>query len=416
MSGPINRPGAYAVGLAFVAVVVIANLLFQLLGEPEAGLRSSSLGTSPVGHKAYFELLNEAGFSPGRNQALPSRVAEQKGVLFLIEPSAHLLRRDSAYLEELDPWISKGNTLLLALSCSPCLKEMNAYGHAFDALGIEVSLAGATASDATAMLSERPLDPIEHPIGRHCERLALEHSCWFEGRGVEAADHVVDLDEKPFVVESRRGEGRIVLVADGSFFRNGRILEGDNGVFAYNLAFRYGTAGVVFDEFYHGLYRSPNIVWLILAFPNNVVAAALILSVLVFVLSRFRQFGPPIPDTDPSRRSRAEYVYAMAELYRRGGRTRMSLGQLVAGLTREIGQAYRLRDLEDPVTVLKGLRARSCAEADEIGRSLQRIWKALASGRRLSEREMLRLYEDLWCQTRKAIDATNQGAVREIRL
>ena len=416
MSGPINRRGAYAVALAFLGVVVIANVLFQLLGEPEVGLRTSSLGTSPLGHKAYFELLTEAGFSPGRNRALPSNVEEQKGALFLIEPSTHLLRRDSIYLEELDPWISAGNTLLLALSCSPFPKERKGCVSAFDALGIEVRLVGAAAFDAVATLSEFPLDPTEHPISQHRRGLSLERPCWFEGEGVEAAEHVVYADERPFLLESRWGKGRIVLIADGSFFQNGRILEEDNGVFAYNLAFRYGVDGIVFDEFYHGLYHSPNVLRLLLKFPNNVVAAALILSVLVFVWSRFRQFGPPIPFPDASRRSRAEYVTAMADLYRRGGRTNMSLGQLVAGLTRELGQAYRLRDLNDPVTVIRDLRARSCAEADEIGRSLQRIRRALASGRRLSEREMLRLYSDLWYQTRKAIDATNQGTVREIPL
>ena len=92
----------------------------------------------------------------------------------------------------------------------------------------------------------------------------------------------------------------------------------------------------------------------------------------------------------------------------------MSLEQLVGGLTRELSQVYRLRDTNDPATVLKDLRTRSCAEAEEIGRSLHRIGRALASGRKLSEREMLGMYGDLWRQTRKAIDATNQGAVRKI--
>ncbi len=414
MSGPAHRRGGYAVALAFIAVVVIANLLFQVFGEQEAGLRSSSLGTSPIGHKAYFQLLTEAGFSPARNVALPSRVLEQKGMLLLIEPSAHLLHRDSLYLEELEPWISEGNTLLLAFSCSPFQKAGKGYAHALDSLGIQVSLEGAASTDRAAILSEQPLDPTQIPITGNCETIAQEHSCWFEGQGIEEAEHIAYVDQRPFLLETRRGEGRIVLVADGSLFRNGRILKADNSVFAYNLAFRYGLAGMVFDEFYHGMYRSPNVLRLILKFPINVVAAAITLSVLFFVWSRYRPFGPPIPYRDESRRSKAEYVYAMADLYRRGERTDMSLRQVVAGLTRELGEAYRLRDPSDPVAVLKDLRARSCSEAEAIGRSLQRIRKALDAGRRLSEREMLKLYGDLWRHTRKAIDATNQGTVRKI--
>ena len=94
----------------------------------------------------------------------------------------------------------------------------------------------------------------------------------------------------------------------------------------------------------------------------------------------------------------------------------MSLEQLLGGLTRELGEAYRLRDPNDPIRVLKDLRARSCAEADEIVRSMQKIRRAIASGRRLSEKEMLRLYDGLWRWARKAIDGTNQATVRRIRL
>ena len=408
----MQRRTAYIIAIAFVGLVVVANVMYLLFGNPDIGFRRSSLGTSPRGHKAFYAFLQQADLSPARNHALPTRMEGKKGALFLIEPQALLVKRDVRYLTDLKTWVSNGNTLLLALpptvssngSCPPSAP----FRDLFKKLGFALQSSCEEMPRDNPELSEKPNDPEARTLTQNCGKLGLQAVCGFSGSSVEQADHVVFLNDKPFLLEFRQGKGRIVLVADGSFFRNGRILEDDNALFAYNIAYRYGTDGIVFDEYYHGLYRSPNVVRLLFTYPYNIVATAFFLCVVLFVWSRIRYFGPPVSEEEPDRRSRAEHLHAMADMFQGCGKTNMMLRHLVAGLTEELRKSYRMREVKNPADIVERLRACACDEADAIGRALVRIEAALGSDRQLSETEMFTLYTNLWKPVRKEIHAANQ--------
>ena len=244
-----------------------------------------------------------------------------------------------------------------------------------------------------------------------CASLDLADSVCFAGASLAQAAAVVQVDDKPFLLEFRRGRGRVVLIADASFVDNQRIAQADNGVFAFNLAYHYGRPGMVFDEFYHGLHHGPSTIGLLCRFPVNVVTASLLLCVGIFILGRCRGFGPPLAAEPRSRRSRAEHIEAMGNLYRRCRRTRLTLRRLVAGTLRELSDRYGLPQGADAQGVMRHLHGRGYQGADDLRQAIEAAQQALASGHDFSERRLMKLYDDLWTPARKALDATHTRAL-----
>ena len=77
-------------------------------------------------------------------------------------------------------------------------------------------------------------------------------------------------------------------------------------------------------------------------------------------------------------------------------------------LVKRIAETYRMQDVDQPRAVVERLRACSCNEAEAIGRALSQIRAATASDSKLSEREMLSLYINLWKPVRDAIHAAGK--------
>jgi len=446
LSRALQRRTAYTLALLFVALVVLANVVAALWERPKARFQRSSLTTSPAGHRAFYELLEDAGFALRRNHAVPSPEAAGDGAFFILAPQQFLLRRDPRYLTDLADWAAEGHTLLIAFGESftfgsrllarqgsrdddtqdegdperelrRTLRRMGVWGEAdrpvFDALALDLELEGGPLhdGDGEAELTAEPDGTPAEALVEGCRTLALEPGAYFVGPALQRASATVWAGDKAFLVEFRRGLGRIVLLADVSMIDNERILEADNGPLAFHVAWRYGRKGIVFDEYYHGLHQRPSVVRLLCSFPLSVVSASLLLCVAGFILGRWRHFGRPAAEEPPSRRSKAEHVRAMAALFRRCRKTRLTLRQLVGGLTRELADAYGLRAAGSPAEVVERLRARSCPGAAAMAQALERADAALASGAALSERRLLKLYDDLWNPARKAIDAASESTV-----
>jgi hypothetical protein len=278
---------------------------------------------------------------------------------------------------------------------------------AFEALALDLELCCAPMPEGSNGLAAKGQGPGARRVLGGCAKLQPIRGAYFSGPGVGRASTSVLLNGQPFLLEFHRGRGRVVLIADVSFLDNRRVQDADNGVFAFNLAYHYGRAGIVFDEYYHGLHHRPSVVRLMCAFPINVVTATLLVCVAALVLARWRHFGPPVPYEERSRRSKAEHVRAMASLFRRCRKTRLALRQLVSGLMWELGDAYGLGEAGAPAAVVEHFRTHSCVNSEAIAGAFERA-SAAASSRSLSERRMLKLYDDLWRPARKAIDAASE--------
>ena len=119
------------------------------------------------------------------------------------------------------------------------------------------------------------------------------------------------------VVEAPFGEGRIVYVADPYIVSNGGIGLVDNAQLAINLvATRDGI--VAFDEYHQGYGADSN--RFLQFFEGTPVVSIFLQAVLLIGLvffSQSRRFARPVPEPEPDRLSKLEYVSAMAELQER---------------------------------------------------------------------------------------------------
>jgi hypothetical protein len=128
--------------------------------------------------------------------------------------------------------------------------------------------------------------------------------------------HVSDTN-KNILVEAPFASGRIILLSDPYIVSNNGINLVDNSRLAVNLA-TSRDGSIAFDEYHHGYGADNNRFFQY--FEGTPVIALFIqcglLAALVF-FSQSRRFARPVPQPEPDRLSKLEYVSAMAELQQR---------------------------------------------------------------------------------------------------
>ena len=169
---------------------------------------------------------------------------------------------------------------------------------------------------------------------------------------------------KNILVDVPFGEGRITYLSDPYIVSNGGIDLVDNSRMAINLV--SGTDGVIaFDEFHHGFGADNN--RLLEFFAGTPVVAVffqcLLLVGLIF-FSQSRRFARALPDAEPDRLSKLEYVSAMAELQQRTRAYDLAVENIYRDFRR---RATRLLGL-DNTTVTRGELAARISERTAIDR------------------------------------------------
>lgn len=134
-----------------------------------------------------------------------------------------------------------------------------------------------------------------------------------------AAGPVVHLEggNKAYLVDIAYGSGKIVYLSDPYIVSNAGINLVDNSQLAINIV--SSPNGIIaFDEYHQGFGTNNNRLFQYFAgTPVIAIFAQLaILAGLVF-FSQSRRFGRPVPEPEPDRLSKLEYVSAMAELQER---------------------------------------------------------------------------------------------------
>jgi hypothetical protein len=119
------------------------------------------------------------------------------------------------------------------------------------------------------------------------------------------------------VVEAPFGEGTILYVGDPYIVSNGGISLADNAHLAINLL-AAGDGTIAFDEFHQGYGVDSN---KFLQFFEGTPVVSIFLQVALLIglvfFSQSRRFARPVPEPEPDRLSKLEYVSAMAELQER---------------------------------------------------------------------------------------------------
>jgi hypothetical protein len=218
--------------------------------------------------------------------------------------------------DQLETWLARGNTLIVITTKDrgvPQLLRTNMITAAdFD---VELDLFG---SDKVKPIEGEQLS----------ERTSRVETLWGEltvrRGGFRWSGELGELrywsdDEGPVLIEQPIGRGSLLLLLDDFAWTNAGLDCGENAaVLVRLLAGKAPARLVAVDEYRHGHGQAESFVTFALSLPGaGSFALIAVATGLLWLWSANVRFGPPEPYEQGERRTAAEYIDAVAELYRR---------------------------------------------------------------------------------------------------
>ena len=346
--------------IGLVGVLVLLNALTYVQTQKQADTElhpnRSTYNSGATGSQAFYTLLNETGRNAIRWQDSPEGLttARSKPSVFVVIGS---LRREFTENEATDllHWVSQGGRLVLIDREPPEQLRTTTASWSIDVkTDTAVELLSIDPYDQKQMTSNtdaaRPVQPTLFTRGVTAVQ-ASRFAGWisFErmntavagnkdgiGAGpppppqrIEATSDqayepsakgpVVHLagNQKNLLVDAPFGSGSIVYLADPYIVSNAGLSIVDNSQLAVNVVSSTGGT-IAFDEYHQGYGSNAN--RLFQYFEGTPVIAIFVQCALLIGLifaSQSRRFARALPEKEPDRLSKLEYVTAMAELQQR---------------------------------------------------------------------------------------------------
>ena len=145
----------------------------------------------------------------------------------------------------------------------------------------------------------------------------LEDVGEFESPALDAPFAHLANNDKTLLVDFPFGSGQIVFLTDPYIVSNGGINLVDNAQLGINIVAR-GDGLIAFDEFHQGYGREDNrLLGYFAGTPLTAIFLQFAALAGLILFSQSRRFARPLPEDEPNRLSKLEYVAAMAELQQR---------------------------------------------------------------------------------------------------
>lgn len=348
-----QRLGIFILAIVVVAVLVGLNAATytqkEKMPDSESLPNRSTYNSGATGTQAFYSLMTETGRKVTRWQESATVLSTTKNrpAVFVVTGS---LRREfeRAEIDSLLRWVSEGGRLVLIdrhpprelVTTSAMWKVTIENNSSFELFSVDPSIPGQMIANTAAVKAVQPtmitaqVNAIQP--SRFASTINFERT---EPKPYEPGDlddvppsrantNVVEpseyapvvhfaTSEKNLVADLPYGDGRIVLLSDPYVVSNGGIGIVDNAQLALNLvATKDGV--VAFDEYHLGFGADSN---RFLQFFAGTPVVAIFLQAVVLVgfifYSQSRRFGRAVPEPEPDRLSKLEYVSAMAELQQR---------------------------------------------------------------------------------------------------
>jgi len=219
-----------------------------------------------------------------------------------------------------------------------------------------------------------------------------------EENPVEAVAPVVHLsnDKKILLADFPFGNGKIVLLTDPYIISNGGIGLVDNAQIGINIV-SAGDGIIAFDEYHHG-YGSQNnrLFAYFTGTPVIPIFLQCIALIAVILFSQSRRFARPVPEPEPNRLSKLEYVSAMAELQQRTKGYDLAIENIYTDFRRRVARLVGVDNFATPRSQIAQLIAeRLPSENPREIEDLMQQCEAVAQGEPTNKKEVLTLTKRL---------------------
>ena len=388
----------------------------------------STFNSGATGTQAFYTLLFETGRKVARWQNPPVTLLTAKANKPAVFVVTGTLRRDFTRGEsdEILRWVSEGGRLIVIDREPPAsLVTTTANWKLTIKPSDELTgIFGVDPTDQTQMTHDvaavKPVQPTLFTQGVNAVQPSrFASSVGFErfsesdenkDRLTRTQGHSADSVESPsfsaptvhfafgdqnLLVDAPYGAGKIVYLADPYLISNGGIGLVDNAQMAVNMV-AAGDGLVVFDEYHQG-YGTDNNRFLQFFAGTPVVAIFLQAAILIGFLffSQSRRFARAVPEPEPDRLSKLEYVAAMAELQQRTRAFDLAIENIYTEFRRRVTRLLGL----DSFTSKSGEIANAIADRTGLDRVATKttLFKCeeIIRGEPTNKREVVELTADL---------------------
>ena len=198
-------------------------------------------------------------------------------------------------------------------------------------------------------------------------------------------------NQRNVLVDVPYGAGEVVFLSDPYIVSNAGVALVDNAQLAINVL----TAGgglVAFDEYHQGYGSNQNRFFQYFSgTPVMAIFGQIVLITGLVFLSRSRRFARPVPEPEPDRLAKLEYVAAMAELQHRTKAFDLAMENIYGDFRRHVSNLFGVDVRGTKRTQLaKMIAERIKGDASEIEHVLQKS-EDIAHGEQTNKKETMAL-------------------------
>jgi hypothetical protein len=199
--------------------------------------------------------------------------------------------------------------------------------------------------------------------------------------------------EKDILVDYPYENGHVVFLSDPFIVSNAGIKLVDNGTLAVNMATaENGT--IAFDEFHQGFGSENTFFGYFAGTPVIALLGQALLLIFVLVWTRGRRFARPLPAPVKDRRSKLEYVAAMADLQRSTRAFDLAIENVYTQTKRDIIKLVGADNTISKKQLAEAVAQRAGIEAKDLYKLMSRC-EDIIHGERTNAKETMNLISEL---------------------
>ncbi len=360
-----------------------ALILFIAFGpgrqpQPSNPAEATTHSSAPEGALALYTWAREIGYDSRRLEYRPFALDEGDAALLMLNPSEAVNRTQARSILN---WVASGGTLVLALDRSALFSPPNEL---LDELKFDTAVYTGTRVIERAGPGQPALD--QPPVGQapvQAGRILLpQRNDYAKLLGV--ADAVL-------IAGVKHGSGYAYISATTFPFSNEGLRDPENAALVLNMLRRVPAGGrIQFDEYHHGFFTPPSTGKVLFGNPWGWGAAYAVLVIGMYLVLGGRRFGRPIPLREEiARRSSAEYIESMADLFQRGGKRAYILKHYRGALKRRLARKDGVNPQLDDADFVRDLSRARQIDEQAVTALLQRL-----RAENLGEAELVRAVAD----------------------